>query len=110
MKERGGGYFHDCYSIGREYTAMLLLYKETILKSFNFFHTSLTLPQFSFQPSVPLQTMANFLKHLKFVLEEGLVVLVEEDFVTAFNGFRISVNVHCKIHPSSKGNRFKQRT
>jgi hypothetical protein len=42
------------------------------------------------------------LKHLKFVLDEGLAVLVEKDFVTVFNGFRTAVNVDCKPHPSSK--------
>lgn len=41
------------------------------------------------------------LKHLKFVLDEELVVLIEKDFVTVFNGFRIAVNVDCKPLPSS---------
>lgn len=41
------------------------------------------------------------LKHLKSVLDKELAVLVEKDFVTMFNGFRIAVNVDCKPHPPS---------
>jgi len=49
-----------------------------------------------------IQNHGKILKHLKFVLDEELVVMVEKDFVTVFTGFRIAVNVDCKHHPSSE--------
>ena len=49
-----------------------------------------------------VQNHGKILKHLKFVLDEELVVMVEKDFVTVFTGFRIAVNLDCKHHPSSK--------
>ena len=49
-----------------------------------------------------IQNHGKILKHLKFVLDEELVVMVEKDFVTVFTGFRITVNVDCKHHPSSE--------
>jgi hypothetical protein len=50
------------------------------------------------------------LEHLKFVLDEELVVLVENDFVTVLNGFITAVNVDCNLFLLQKGNRLKHRT